>query len=147
MRTAEQSIDVAAPPEICFEAIVDYESFPRWQAAAKRVEVLERYEDGLGKVVKFVVDLKLREVSYRLRYHYDPPRRVWWDFIEGDLVRDLDGDYTFESDDELTRATYRVGIEPTIAVPGFIARRLNDEMMRRSVEDLKREAERRAADS
>ena len=30
-------------------------------------------------------------------------------------------------------------------VPGFLARRLEREMMKRSVEDLKREAERRAS--
>ena len=30
---AEHTEEIAAPVETCFDAIVDYESFPRWQNA------------------------------------------------------------------------------------------------------------------
>jgi ribosome-associated toxin RatA of RatAB toxin-antitoxin module len=140
----EQAVEVAAPPETCFEAIVDYESFPDWQRAVERAEVLERYPDGLGKVVEFDVDAKFRRVTYRLRYHYDRPRRAWWDFVEGDGVEHVDGEYLFEPTEEGALAIYRLGIDAGIPIPGLIARRLNHQVMKRSVEDLKREAERRA---
>ena len=141
----EQTAEIAAPPEACFEAIVDYETFPAWQAAVKGVEVLERHPDGLGKLVEVRVDAKFRQVTYRLRYHYDPPRRVWWDFVEGDGVEYVDGEYLLEPADGGTRVTYRLGIDAGIPIPGPIARKLNGEVLKRSVEDLKREAERRAS--
>ena len=138
---AEQSIEIEAPPEACFDAITDYESFPEWQDAVLATEVLERYPDGLGKVVELHVDAKVREIRYMLRYHYDRPRRVWWDFIEADGVEHIEGEYLFEPRDGATLATYRLGIDAGVPVPGMLARRLNKGVMRRSVEDLKRRAE------
>jgi hypothetical protein len=141
---AEQSIEIAASPEACFAAITDYETFPEWQEAVLATEVDERYPDGLGKVVEVHVDAKLRHVRYRLRYHYDRPRRIWWDFLDGDGIEQIEGEYRFEPRGARTLATYRLGIDPGVPVPGFIARRLNEGVMKRSVEDLKREVERRA---
>jgi carbon monoxide dehydrogenase subunit G len=138
----EQSVRIEAPPEQCFDAIVDYESFPEWQDAVISTDVLERYRDGLGKVVEVHVDAKFRRVRYRLHYHYDRPNRVWWDFVEGDGVEDVEGEYTFEPSDGGTLATYRLGIDAGVPIPGLIARRLNAGVMRRSVEDLRRRVER-----
>jgi carbon monoxide dehydrogenase subunit G len=138
----EQSVRIEAPPEQCFDAIVDYESFPEWQDAVISTDVLERYRDGLGKVVEVHVDAKFRRVRYRLHYHYDRPNRVWWDFVEGDGVQDVEGEYSFEPSDGGTLATYRLGIDAGVPIPGLIARRLNAGVMRRSVEDLRRRVER-----
>ena len=137
----EQSAEIDAAPEACFDAIVDYETFPYWQEAVISAEVLDRYEDGLGKHVEVEVDARVRRVRYRLHYHYDRPNRVWWDFVEGEGVEHVEGEYTFEPSDGGTLATYRLGIDPGVPIPGLIARRLNNGVMRRSVEDLKRRVE------
>ena len=108
-----------------------------------RTEVVERGPDGLGKIVELEVDAKVRKVTYRLRYHYDPPHRLWWDFVEGDGVSYIDGEYLFEPDGDGTRATYRLGVDAGVPIPGFIAKRLNQGVMGRSVRDLKAEAEAR----
>jgi ribosome-associated toxin RatA of RatAB toxin-antitoxin module len=144
-RQAEHAAEVAASPEICFDAAVDYDSVAEWQRAAKAARVLERYPDGLGKVVEWHVDLAVRELRYTLVYSYEPPHRITWDFVEGDFLRDIGGGYDFEAvGGRRTTITYAVTVEPAIRVPGLIARRLEREMMKRSVEDLKREVERRA---
>lgn len=142
---AEQSLRISAPPEACFEAITDYESFAGWQDAVIAVEVLDRYPNGLGKTVRLRVDAKLRQVGYTLRYHYERPQRIWWDFVEGDGVEQIEGEYLFEPDEEGTSATYRLGIDPGVPLPGLVARTLNRLVMKRSVEDLRREAERRGS--
>jgi carbon monoxide dehydrogenase subunit G len=143
--TGEQTLTIAATPEQCFAAIVDYETFPEWQDAVESVEVLERDPEGRGRVVEFQVDAKFRKVRYRLHYHYDEPHHIWWDFVEGDGVEDVDGEYVLEPDGDGTRATYRLGIDAGIPIPGIIARKLNGQVLKRAAEDLKREAERRAA--
>jgi hypothetical protein len=143
VKRGTQSTEVDAPIEVCFATIIDYDTFPSWQRAVKAVEVIERDEEGRGKLVSFEVDLGVRRLEYRLLYHYEPPVRVWWDFVAGDFARDIDGDFRFESGGAGTLATYSISLRPAVPVPGFVARRLEREMMKRSVEDLRREAERR----
>ena len=143
VHSAEQQIDIAAPPEACFDAITDYETFTEWQEAVLAVDVQDRYPDGLGRTVELEVDAKVRKVQYRLRYHYDRPGRIWWDFLDGRGIEHIEGEYLFEPNGEGTLVTYRVGIDPGIKVPGLLARRLNKGVMRGSVEELKAEVERR----
>lgn len=141
---AEQRIEIPAAPAACFDTITDYETFPDWQDAVVSAEVIDRYADGLGRMVEVVADAKFREVTYRLHYHYERPARVWWDFVAGHGVEHIEGEYVFEPAGEGTLAAYRLGIDPGIPVPGIVARRLNQSVMKRSVEDLRAEVLRRA---
>ncbi|HEX2359338.1 MAG TPA: SRPBCC family protein [Solirubrobacterales bacterium] len=146
MSWAEHSVEIEAPIEVCFDAIVDYESFPGWQNAVDSVEVIDRHGDGLGRDVRLFVDAKVRKIDYVLRYGYERPTQIEWDFVEGNGMRDVDGIYTFEQVGEnRTRATYKLGADPEIPLPGVVARRVHKQLVKRSVEDLKAEAERRAA--
>lgn len=142
---AEQSAEISAPPQACFATIVDYKTFPAWQTAVEAIEVRERDSEGLGRLVRVEVDAKLRRVAYTLQYHYERPSRVWWEFVEGDGVEWIEGEFMFEPLDggSRTLATYRLGIDPGVPVPGVIARRLTKGVMGRSVTELKDEVERR----
>jgi uncharacterized membrane protein len=142
---AEHTLEIAAPIELCFDAITDYETFPAWQSAVVETEVTERQKDGRGKRVRFIVDAKIRKVGYTLDYRYDEPTRIEWDFVEGHGINDADGHYLLEELAEgRTRATYKFGLEVGIPLPGPVARRAHRQTLKASVEDLKREAERRA---
>ena len=146
MNWAEHTTEIEAPIETSFDAIVDYESFPGWQDAVDSVEVLSRTADGLGENVKLFVDAKVKKIDYTLRYSYTRPTEIRWDFVEGNGMRDVDGVYTLESlGPERTRATYKLGADPEIPVPGMVLRRTHKALVKRSVEDLKNEAERRHA--
>jgi ribosome-associated toxin RatA of RatAB toxin-antitoxin module len=140
-KPAEQSVEIEGTPADCFAAITDYETFPDWQSAVKDVEVLERDGEGRGSLVDYTIDAKLRDIHYRLRYRYDEPRGITWDYVEGD-VKSIDGEYEFE---ELgagrTRATYRLAIDPGMFVPGPVRKVLVDQVMRGSVQDLKARVE------
>jgi hypothetical protein len=146
MSWAEHTIEIEAPVGTCFDAITDYESFPGWQSAVDRVEVIDRTDDGLGRRVRLFVDAKVRKIDYVLEYRYSPPERIEWDFVEGNGMRDVDGVYTLEETGPgRTLATYKLGADPEIPVPGPVARRVHRQLVKRSVEDLRGEAERRAA--
>jgi len=147
MSWAEHTIEIEAPVETCFEAITDYESFPGWQNAVDSVEVLDRTKDGIGRRVRLFVDAKVRKIDYVLDYSYEPPHRIEWDFVEGNGMRDVAGTYTLEEAGQNgTRATYNLGADPEIPVPGPVARRVHKQLVKRSVEDLKGEAERRRSE-
>ncbi len=141
---AEHTEEIAAPVETCFAAIVDYESFPRWQDAVDSVEVTSRTPEGLGQDVRLYVDAKIRKIDYVLRYSYTRPTEIRWDFVEGNGMRDVDGVYTLESlGPDRTSATYNLGADPELPVPGMILRRTHKQLVKRSVQDLRDEAERR----
>lgn len=143
---AEHTVEIAAPIKTCFDAITDYETFPKWQSAVVDTEVLDWDEQGRGKRVRLVVDAKVRKVDYTLDYRYDEPERIEWDFVEGNGINDADGHYLFEDlGGDRTRATYKFGLEVGIPLPGPVARRAHKSTLKASVEDLKREAERRSA--
>lgn len=140
-KRAEHSLLIEASPVVCFEAITDYETFPDWQAAVKDVEVLSRDDDGRGRDVRFDIDAKVRHVSYTLRYSYEPPHLITWDYVDGD-VKSVDGEFVFEDQrDGTTLATYSLAIDPGVWLPGPVKKVLTDQVMKRSVEDLKRRVE------
>ena len=140
-KRADHSLVVEASPQACFDALTDYESFPEWQAAVQSAEVVTRYPDGLGREVAFEIDAKVRRVSYRLEYSYDQPNLITWDYLGGD-VKDVDGEYSLEDrGDGTTLATYSLALDAGVWLPGPVAKVLNDQVMKRSVEDLKRRVE------
>ena len=143
---AEHTVEIAAPIETCFEAITDYETFPTWQSAVVDTEVLDHDDRGRGSKVRLFIDAKVRRVDYTLAYRYDEPKLIEWDFVEGNGIDGADGHYAFEElGDGRTRATYKLGLGLALPLPGMVARRAHSSTLKRSVEDLKREAERRAA--
>jgi uncharacterized membrane protein len=145
---AEHTVEIDAPIETCFAAIIDYETFPKWQGAVVDTEVLDWDSKGRGKRVRLFVDAKVRKVDYTLDYSYEAPKRIEWDFVEGNGINGADGHYLFEDlGGDRTRATYKLGLEVGIPLPGPVARRAHKTTLKGSVEDLKKEAERRAASS
>lgn len=141
---AEQSERIAASPQECFDALLDFESYPDWQQAVKSVEVLERAADGVSTVVAFEIDAKVRQIAYTLRYHAEAPSRLWWELVEGDVAA-VEGEYILEPAGDSTNAIYKLGIDPGVPVPGLLARQLTRGVMRQSVKDLRDEVERRAS--
>jgi ribosome-associated toxin RatA of RatAB toxin-antitoxin module len=132
---------VAAPAQLCFDVLTDYETAADWQGPVKRCDVLERDARGRGVVVEYEVDARLRSISYRLRQSYDEPWRIDSQYLSGD-VRDLDGHWTFEPDgDGATLVTFSLRIDPGRLVPGPVRRMLAEHVMGRAVEDLRRRAE------
>lgn len=141
MKQASQSAHIAASAQECFDAIVDFETYPEWQEAVQECEVLSRDSDGRGRRVRTTIDAKVRRVSYTLDYSYEEPHAVSWDFVEGDPKR-VEGEFLFEEEDDgSTLATYSLRLDAGVWIPGPIAKVLNDQVMKRAVEDLKRRVE------
>lgn len=141
MKKARQQARIAASAQECFDAIADFESYPDWQEAVQECEVLTRDAAGRGKHVRTTIDAKVRRVSYTLDYSYDEPRKVSWDFVEGD-PKHVEGEFVFEEDEDgTTLATYALRLDAGVWIPGPLAKVLNDQVMKRAVEDLKRRVE------
>jgi uncharacterized membrane protein len=142
VKHAEQQVVIEAAPESCFDALLEYETFPEWQSAVNWVDVITRDDKGRGREVHFEIDAKVKTVRYELEYSYEPPHRIAWRYLGGD-IRNVDGEYIFEDrGDGSTLATYSLAMDPGIWLPDRIARAINRQVMRVSVEELRDRVER-----
>ncbi len=133
--------EINAPLERCYEHAADVDRIAEWQGGVQKVEVLERDEQGRVLEARISNDAKVRTVSYTLRYRYEEPHRITWDYLEGD-IKDIDGEFVLEDlGDGRTLATYSLALDPGVWLPGKLAKVLNEQVMRGSVEDLKKRVE------
>jgi ribosome-associated toxin RatA of RatAB toxin-antitoxin module len=136
--SAAREIDVPASPADCFGVLTDYEHMPDWQSRIVECRVLARDDDGLATEVEYAIDAKLRTIRYRLRHLYRPPDWIGSEYLGGDLKR-FEGEYAFcKRNADTTHVEFRLSIDPGLRVPGRIARILNETVMGRSLEDLRR---------
>jgi ribosome-associated toxin RatA of RatAB toxin-antitoxin module len=140
-KRAERQGIVGGSPQRCFDALVEFETYPEWQSAVKTCSVLSRDDSGRGRRVSFEIDAKVRSVSYTLDYSYDEPGLLSWEYVEGD-VNDVEGEFLLEDlGDGTTLATYALRIDPGVWMPGKLVSLLTDQVMQRSVDDLKTRVE------
>jgi len=142
-RQLQATID--APPQACFDELTDYEQLTEWQGALKRCEVIERDAQGRGVVVDYDISTPIRTLHYRLRHTYDEPRSVKGELVEGD-VKSFRGEWSFDPEGDGTLATFSLSIDPGFWVPGKVKQVLHDQVMKRTLDDLRKRVEGGAAE-
>jgi ribosome-associated toxin RatA of RatAB toxin-antitoxin module len=139
--SGEGSIEVDATPEACYALVLQLERYPEWQSQVRSAEVLERDEEGRPLVVETVSDARVKDIRYRLRYQHDPPHRMSWTYIDGD-VKDVTGFYLFEAlPSGPTKATYNLAVDPGrrlgLLLRGPIANQVRRYILETTLEELK----------
>jgi ribosome-associated toxin RatA of RatAB toxin-antitoxin module len=135
-----ETVEIAADPQACFDALTDFERLPEWQRAVRDVTVVERDEAGRGSVVEYEVDARVKRVRYRLRNIFDEPSRIASEYLGGDF-RDFAGEWRFVAIPAGTRVELDLRIDPGRFVPGPVRGLIADAVMRRALDDLKRHLE------
>jgi uncharacterized membrane protein len=141
--TANERIRIEAPAERCWDVAVDFESYPEWVRDVKEVRTLERAPDGLGTRVEYRAAALGKSVRYVLEYDYsDAPHSFSWKFVEGDMLRRLDGSYRFEPEGESsTRVHYELAVDVAVPLPGLLKRRAAGLIMGSALKELKKQVE------
>jgi len=149
--TASERIRVAAPAERCLEIALDFERYPEWAKDVKAAKVIERDAEGRGHRVEFRAAALGKSIRYVLEYDFtELPNAFSWRFVEGDLLRRLDGTYRFEpefANPEIgdaavsTRVHYDLAVEVAVPLPGMLKRRAASLIMGNALKELKRHIE------
>ena len=122
-RVAAETVIAATPDEV-YTVIADLEAYPEWADDVLRTEVVERTEDGLPEIVAFAVDARIATVHYVLQYQHDPPHRVRWRLVEGEMLSQLDGSYRLApAPDGTTTVRYALEADLALPLPSYIQRR------------------------
>jgi ribosome-associated toxin RatA of RatAB toxin-antitoxin module len=136
-----QSIVVEAPAADVMAVIADFDAYPTWVAAAKRVEVLETGPDGRAKRVHFVLDAGAVKDDYVLDYTWEDDRRVSWTLVTGQMQKRQEGSYTLVESDGRTDVTYAITIDLSIPMLGMIKRKAEKVILDTALKELKKRVE------
>lgn len=138
---ATETEHVAASPERCYELAVDFERYPEWARDVKEANVLERDTHGRATKVEYRASALGRSTHYTLAYDYSQaPERLSWSLVEGDIMRVIDGAYSFAPSGVGTDITYSLRIELIVPLPGFVKRRAEVRILH-TLKELKSRAE------
>ncbi|HEX4491366.1 MAG TPA: SRPBCC family protein [Acidimicrobiia bacterium] len=141
---ASERIRIDAPADRCFDVAIDFESYPEWAKDVKSAVIIEADDEGRGTKVEYRAAALGRSVRYVLAYDYaDAPDSFSWHFVEGDMLRQLDGTYRFEAEsDGSTRVHYDLSVEIAVPLPGLIKRRAAALIMGSALKELKAQVDR-----
>lgn len=142
MEGTVQTIEVSAAPQYVYEVALDLEAYPEWIMAVKAVEVTE--EDELGRPVRadFVADVLVKEINYTLVYSYELANGFSWTAEPGADIKAMEGSYEFnEIEGGGTEVLYALRVEPGFAIPGFLRRQGEKQLVSAALRGLKKRSE------
>jgi ribosome-associated toxin RatA of RatAB toxin-antitoxin module len=141
---AHERIHIDAPPDRCYEVVIDFERYPNWARDVKQATIVERDDQGRGAHVAYRAAGLGKSFRYTLAYDYtNAPASISWSLAEGEGLSSLDGTYRFEPDGDGTRVIYDLEIELAVPLPGFMKRRAAGLIMGTALRELKKEIESR----
>ncbi len=139
MPGATRSIVINAPMERVFSVIADYAKYPEFLPEVKSIRTSKR--QGTDVDVHYEVEV-LKRIRYTLRLREEPPNRISWTFVEGELMRDNRGQWMLETVGEgKTRATYNIEMKLGPLVPKSIVNALVDSSLPKMLEAFKKRSE------
>jgi len=138
----EGQTEIAASPAEVLAVITDFEAYPEW-ASVETAEVLESDAKGRPVEVAFSFSQLGFQGSYTLAYRYAPRSGgVSWTTKEAQgVVKDVEGEYRLEPTGNGTSVTYRLALELTISLPGFLRRTAEKTIISTALDGLKKRVE------
>lgn len=139
---AAQTTHINAPLSSCVEIVFDFERYPEWAKDVKEAVVRTRDDQGRPLQVEYRASALGRSTRYMLEYDYsESPSRLSWHLVEGDIMRALNGAYSFVEVDGGTQVFYELDIELVVPLPGFVKRRAEARILVEAIKELKARAE------
>jgi coenzyme Q-binding protein COQ10 len=141
MPAATRSILIDAPVEKVFRIVTDYDRYAEFLPEVKRVATSER--SGNEVKVHYEVDV-IKRIKYTLKMQEEPPHRVTWTFVAGEVMKDNHGSWVLERAGETkTKATYAIEMALGPLVPKVIVKALVEGSLPKMLDAFKRRAEER----
>jgi uncharacterized membrane protein len=138
---AAQTTLINAPLQKCWDVALDFERYPEWAKDVKEAVVRERDAQGRASKVEYRASALGRSTHYTLEYDYsDATARLSWHLVDGDIMRAINGAYSFVEVEGGTQVFYEVEIELVVPLPGFVKRRAEVRILN-TVKELKARAE------
>jgi hypothetical protein len=135
--TESREVLVEATPDEIMEVLFDLESLTEWSPAHKKVEILERDDQGRPsksrQVIKIVGVNDEQVLAYSV--HDDG---VSWKLVSAKQQRAQQARYTLTPDGDSTRVHFELTVDPLVPLPGFLIKRGANGLMETATEGLRK---------
>ncbi|MCV6976073.1 SRPBCC family protein [Mycobacterium bourgelatii] len=120
--TESRDIVIEATPEEILDVLFDLESLPEWSSTHRKIEILERDEDGRPTKSRQVVKVAGVSDEQVLAYsvHEDG---VSWELVSAKQQRAQTARYTLTPDGDSTRVHFTLTVDLSVPLPGFLIKR------------------------
>ncbi len=126
---SSKEVVVDAPIDVLWGVVADYARYPEFVPGLHAIHVRPV---GAEKHVEYELDIGVKRVRYTLRMAEEPPRRLSWTLVSGDLMKVSNGSWDLTPEGARTRARYTVEVQvskPPL-VPQALVDRISDELTR-----------------
>jgi hypothetical protein len=135
--TDSREVVIDATPDEIMDVLFDLESLTEWSSFHKKVEILERDEDGhpskSRQTVKIVGVSDEQVLDYSV--HDDG---VGWTLESSKQQRAQEGRYTLTPDGDSTRVRFDLTVDLSVPVPGFLVKRGAKGLMETATDGLRK---------
>jgi len=146
VESSTRSIVIDASAARVAEVICDFPRYPEWTGALREAEVLEEYEDGYARTVRFVLEAGPLRDEYTLAYEYaEDISLIEWRLVAPSAVQKAQtGSYELaDNGDGTCTVTYTLEVEPALPMLGMFRRKAEKVIMDTALKELKRRVEER----
>ena len=132
----------AVSPAAAYAVVVDFPAYPRLFPEIKAAKILAtagqrarvEFRGNIVLPFRYVLDLDCDESALT----------VDWRYVEGEVVKNSEGGWRFSPEGEGTRVEYKVAMEISAPVPGFLLRKITDGLVALSIPSMFASVEREA---
>ena len=129
-------------PAASYAVVVDFAAYPRLFPEIKSARVLSTEGNRVRAEFRGNIVLPFR---YVLDLDCDADGlTVDWRYVEGEVVKNSEGGWRFSAEGDGTRVEYRVAMEISAPVPGFLLRKITDGLVALSLPSMFASVEREA---
>jgi coenzyme Q-binding protein COQ10 len=143
MAAAERTEIVDVPLAKLYQAICDYDAYPKFVTGVNAVKVIEKAEDS-AKVHFDVEMMKKVEYSLNLKQEKDPEDRsakVSWTLADSKFFKISNGLWELKSlGPEKTQVLYKLEIEFSFPAPGFVLKKLVASALPKTIREFSEQA-------
>ncbi|MBW0015246.1 SRPBCC family protein [Mycobacterium sp.] len=135
--TDTREVVIEATPDEIMDVLFDLESLTEWSSFHKKVEILERDEEGRPsrsrQTVKIVGVSDEQVLDY---FVYDDG--VGWTLESSKQQRGQEGRYTLMPEGDSTRVRFDLTVDLSVPVPGFLVKRGAKGLMETATDGLRK---------
>lgn len=120
--TQSREVVIEATPDEIMDVLFDLESLTEWSSAHRKVEILERDDQGRPSMSRQVVKVVGISDEQVLAYsvHDDG---VGWTLVSAKQQRAQDARYTLTPQGDSTRVRFELTVDPLVPLPGFLIKK------------------------
>ncbi|MGC4935004.1 SRPBCC family protein [Gordonia sp. DT30] len=141
--SAKTEFDVAVPPSVVMEVLLDVESLPEWSGPHRSATIISEHDDGTPDQVSITVSAVGVNDDQTVAYTWTD-NSCTWELVESKMLAEQRGKYTVTPSGDGSHVQFELEIDLKVKLPGMLVKRGQKTAVETAKKGLTAEVERRA---